>query len=380
MLILDNITIVICIILVISALCSSLFDTFFKKMFDKEETDSAENLKPVSVVIISDNNSVELDNNLKYFLSQDYSAGYEIIVVVSRDEDGTADVLKTYNKYKNLYTTFVPETSRYMSRRKLAITLGVKAAKNDLILLTDAVCKPVSNHWIEGMSTKCRDGINLVIGYSNYSDDTDQFKTFYRLHKEYTYMYEAFKSFAYSTYGNNLLFKKADFMSGRGFQGNLKYVRGEYDFLVNKYSKFGSAAIAISKDVMLVEDKPSKKAWNNKNTFYFETRKHLQRSFRHRQIFNMDVLGLYLCFILVIFSVIYSVLSVRFVILPFSFMALVVPFISRIICAKRVLNRFNANVSLWKVISFELALPFSNFRFAIKYILSDKYEYISHKS
>lgn len=380
MLILDNITIVICIILVISALCSSLFDTFFKKMFDKEETDSAENLKPVSVVIISDNNSVELDNNLKYFLSQDYSAGYEIIVVVSRDEDGTADVLKTYNKYKNLYTTFVPETSRYMSRRKLAITLGVKAAKNDLILLTDAVCKPVSNHWIEGMSTKCRDGINLVIGYSNYSDDTDQFKTFYRLHKEYTYMYEAFKGFAYSTYGNNLLFKKADFMSGRGFQGNLKYVRGEYDFLVNKYSKFGSAAIAISKDVMLVEDKPSKKAWNNKNTFYFETRKHLQRSFRHRQIFNMDVLGLYLCFILVIFSVIYSVLSVRFVILPFSFMALVVPFISRIICAKRVLNRFNANVSLWKVISFELALPFSNFRFAIKYILSDKYEYISHKS
>lgn len=380
MLILDNITIVICIILVISALCSSLFDTFFKKMFDKEETDSAENLKPVSVVIISDNNSVELDNNLKYFLSQDYSAGYEIIVVVSRDEDGTADVLKTYNKYKNLYTTFVPETSRYMSRRKLAITLGVKAAKNDLILLTDAVCKPVSNHWIEGMSTKCRDGINLVIGYSNYSDDTGQFKTFYRLHKEYTYMYEAFKGFAYSTYGNNLLFKKADFMSGRGFQGNLKYVRGEYDFLVNKYSKFGSAAIAISKDVMLVEDKPSKKAWNNKNTFYFETRKHLQRSFRHRQIFNMDVLGLYLCFILVIFSVIYSVLSARFVILPFSFMALVVPFISRIICAKRVLNRFNADVSLWKVIPFELALPFSNFRFVIKYILSDKYEYISHKS
>lgn len=170
-----------------------------------------------------------------------------------------------------------------------------------MILLTDAVCKPVSNHWIEGMSTKCRDGINLVIGYSNYSDDTGQFKTFYRLHKEYTYMYEAFKGFAYSTYGNNLLFKKADFMSGRGFQGNLKYVRGEYDFLVNKYSKFGSAAIAISKDVMLVEDKPSKKAWNNKNTFYLETRKHLQRSFRHRQIFNMDVLGLYLCFILVIF-------------------------------------------------------------------------------
>lgn len=380
MLILDNITLVICIILVVSAICSSLFDTFFKKMVSKEDTDSAGNNKTVSVIIISENNAVELENNLRYFLSQNYSAGYEIIVVVSRDEDGTADVLKSYGKYNNLYTTFVPETSRYMSRRKLAITLGVKAAKNNLILLTDAVCKPFSDQWVASMASKYTGGVNLVIGYSNYSDDTNQFKIFSRLHKEYTFMYEAYKGFAYSTFGNNILFRKDEFMSGHGFQGNLKYLRGEYDFLVNKYSKFGSVAIATSKDSTLIEKSPSRKDWRNKNMFYFETRKHLQRTFRHRLIFNMDMLWLYLCLLFVIFSVIYSILFTKLIILLFAFIAFIVPVIVRVINAKRVMRAFNTYVSLWKVIFFELALPFNNLQFALKYMLSDKYEYISHKS
>ena len=105
MLILDNITIVICIILVVCAICSSLFDTFFRKLSDEEDADGVENQKPVSVIIISDNNGRELDDNLKCFLSQDYPAGYEVIVVVSRDEDGTSDVLNSYSKYQNLYIT-----------------------------------------------------------------------------------------------------------------------------------------------------------------------------------------------------------------------------------------------------------------------------------
>lgn len=380
MLILDNITIVICIILVVCAVCSSLFDTFFRKLSNEEETDGVEEHKPVSVIIISDNNGSELNNNLKHFLSQDYPAGYEVIVVVSRDEDGTSDVLNSYSKYQNLYTTFVPDTSRYMSRRKLAITLGVKAAKNDIILLTDAVCKPSSDKWIASMASKCKDGVNLVIGYSNYSDDTSKFKIFCRLHREYTFMYEASKGIAYSTCGNNLLFKKSVFMEARGFQGNLKYVRGEYDFLVNKYSDFGNTAIAISPDCTLIEETPSRKAWKNKNMFYVETRKHLLRSLKHRIIFNMDMLFLYICILLAILSVLYSVLFSRFLIIPFSFIALVVPFIFRIINAKRVMGLFNTHVSLWKVIPFEFALVWHNMKSVLRYRMSDKYEYISHKS
>lgn len=380
MLVLDNITIVICIFLVILAFCSSLFDTFFRKFVDKEETDSMEEQKPVSVIIISDNNARELNDNLKYFLSQDYSAGYEVIVVVCRDEDGTCDVLKSFEKEQKLYTTFVPDTSRYMSRRKLAITLGVKAAKNEQVLLTDAVCKPVSEHWISSMISKCRDEIDLVIGYSNYAEGTSQFKIFSRLHSEYAFLYDAFKGFAYSTCGNNLLFRKSVFMDGRGFQGNLKYLRGEYSFLVNKYSGNGNVAIATSNDCMVVETPPSNKTWKDTNLFYIETRKHLKRSFRHRFIFNIDMFSLHVCLIFAILSVLYAILYAKWLILLFSFIAFFVPVVYRTISAKRVMNSFNVHVNLWKVFPFEWALLWKNLKYAYRYRVSDKYEYISHKS
>lgn len=380
MLILDNITIVICIILVVSAACSSLFDVFLKKLADGEETDGRDNQKPVSVIIISDNNANELSNNLESFLSQDYPPGYEIIVVVNRDEDGTCDVLNSFSKHKNLYATFVPDSSRYMSRQKLAITLGVKAAKNELILLTDAVCKPMSNHWIDCMSSKCRDGVDLVIGYSNYSEDASQFKIFSRLYKEYVFMYEACKDIAYSTFGNNLLFRKSIFMSGQGFQGNLKYIRGEYDFLINKFSSVGNVSVSISSDSMLVEDSPSKKTWRNKNMFYFETRKHLKRSFRHRLIFNLDMFWLYACLLFSVASFLYAVLFAKWLMLPFAFIALFIPIVFRLLNAKRIMRRFNVHVNLLNVIPFELAFVWNNLKYAIKYRMSDKYEYISHKS
>ena len=133
----DTVTIVICAVLVVLALLSSFLDTFLRKVRAGGDGPSgpATPCRPVSVIVVADNNAEDLRANLDSLLSQDYEPGYEVIVVVDKDEDGTGDFLKAYGKRPNLYTTFVPDSSRYMSRRKLAITLGVKAAKNELILL-----------------------------------------------------------------------------------------------------------------------------------------------------------------------------------------------------------------------------------------------------
>ena len=114
--------------MVLLAVMSLLADTFFKKIPTDEGKVETGQGRPVSVIVISDNNARELQSGLQAFLSQDYPAGYEVIVVVDKDEDGTGDVLKAYGNVENLYATFVPDSSRYMSRRKLAVTLGVKAA------------------------------------------------------------------------------------------------------------------------------------------------------------------------------------------------------------------------------------------------------------
>lgn len=378
MLILDSITIAICAILALFALMSSFSDTFLRKISENENVESSEH-KPVSVILISDNNSYELEKNLPVFLAQDYPAGYEIIVVVSKDEDGTRDVLKTFGKNENLYITFVPDSSRYVSRRKLAITLGVKAAKNELILLTDACCRPCSEKWIEAMASRCDESTDMVFGYSNYSDDAGAFQRFNRLHREYAMMYDAVRGKAYGMASNNLMFRKNMFMGGDGFRDNLKYIRGEYDFILNKYAGNDNVVVNTATDSFIVEAAPTKKEWHNEKLFYAETRKHLKRGPTHRLFFNVDMFSLHVCFLSACGTAFYAILSERWLIIMFSILAFVCPFVVRVINARRVLRHFSLKASCWYVIPFELYTIWHNLKFIIRYRLSDKYEFISHK-
>lgn len=378
----DTVTIVICAVLVVLALLSSFLDTFFRKVRAGGDGPSgpATPCRPVSVIVVADNNAEDLGANLDSLLSQDYEPGYEVIVVVDKDEDGTGDFLKAYGKRPNLYTTFVPDSSRYMSRRKLAITLGVKAAKNELILLTDATCRPVSDKWISVMASRLDEGTDIVMGYSNYIHEAGLFKVFYRFHCEYSNFREACNGAAYGMAGNNIMFRKDVFMAGNGFQGNLKYLRGEYGFLVNKYAGHGNAAVETSCEGRVEDRVPTRKEWHIVNLFYRETRRHLDRSFSHRLAFNLDMLSLYAGLVAGAGSAVYAVLTQMWLMLPFSAVALFLPVVVRLLNARRAMRLFGENVPLWKVFPFELRLVWHNLRYAISYRFTDKYEFTSHKS
>lgn len=378
----DTVTIVICAVLVVLALLSSFLDTFFRKVRAGGDGPSgpATPCRPVSVIVVADNNAEDLRANLDSLLSQDYEPGYEVIVVVDKDEDGTGDFLKAYGKRPNLYTTFVPDSSRYMSRRKLAITLGVKAAKNELILLTDATCRPVSDKWISVMASRLDEGTDIVMGYSNYIHEAGLFKVFYRFHCEYSNFREACNGAAYGMAGNNIMFRKDVFMAGNGFQGNLKYLRGEYVFLVNKYVGQGNAAVETSCEGRVEDRVPTRKEWHSVNLFYRETRRHLDRSFSHRLAFNLDMLSLYAGLVAGAGSAVYAVLTQMWLMLPFSAVALFLPVVVRLLNARRAMRLFGESVPLWKVFPFELRLVWHNLRYAISYRFTDKYEFTSHKS
>lgn len=382
MLIFDDLTIIVCAVLVLLAVASALTDTFMRSVPEEDDEAVAEAREPVSVIIIADNNARELDRHLPEFLSQDYAPGYEVIVVVSKDEDGTDDVLKPYlAQHANLRTTFVPDSSRYMSRRKLAVTLGVKAARNELILLTDAECRPDTDRWIQSMASACAaSGAGMVMGYCNYEAGTKPFRIFSRLRSEYAFMREAAQGRPYATAGSNLLFRKSMFMEGKGFQGNLKYLRGEYEFLVNKYGAEQGVAVATATDSRMTEDEPTRKTYINKGVFYAETRRHLSRSFRHRLAFNADMLSLHLCLVAAVAAGVFAALTGRWIELGVAVLALVVPFVTRTMTARRAVSRFNASVPAAGVISCELRLVWHNLATAIRHIRADKTDFISHKS
>ncbi len=375
----DTITIIACGTLVVLALLSCLTDVFFRKISNTESDGIKRDGIPISVIIISDNNARELAANLESYISQDYPYGYEIIVVVCKDDDGTSDVLNTFANRADLHVTFVPDSSRYMSKRKLAVTLGVKAAKNEWILLTDAVCRPLSDKWISSMASHISESAPIVFGYSGYDADAGKFKSFMRLRKEFLNMLMASQGRPYGMEGNNLMFRKSVFMSGKGYQGNLKYIRGEYDFLVNKYGD-GEIPVNISSDGRLCEIAPTKKEWHNKNMFYVETRKHLNGKFIHHVISNMDILSLYLCSFLSVIAIIYSSFVQNWIILAFGIFSFVVPFAVRTVNAGRVLRKFGSAIPLFAVIPFEFCIFWHNVKYIIRYWFADKDEFISHKS
>jgi len=376
----DYITIIICTALLILASVTPFINPFFRKPKEKKEDGHDGAMPKLSVIISVCDNARELRNNLPALLSQDYPAGFEIIVVVDdKTEHETNDILEQYNSYPNLYTTFVPKSSRYMSRKKLAITIGIKAAKHEWIVMTDAGCRPLSDKWLATMAKNCGTDTNIVIGYSNYSDKTGEYKRFERLRNELYCMRQAIKGTAYRTAGNNIMFRKSEFMNGRGFEGNLKYLRGEYDFIINKYAKQGCTAVETSPEAWVEEDAPTKKAWKNKHLFYKENRRHMANTTVPALLYIADKTAMYLNYAVILAAMAAAYLSMNVVMAAAAVSALLVTVILRTIIAHKTAVRFGAGIKKRMIVFLELSLLLHDIRYALLYKFADKDDFICHK-
>ena len=112
----------------------------------------SQELPPLSVIIYAREEVENLRRNLTAVLEQDYPQ-FEVIVINDGNTDESEDYLTLQGeKYPNLYHSFVPSSSRYISRKKLAITLGIKASKYDWLVFTEANCLPESNQWLRTMA------------------------------------------------------------------------------------------------------------------------------------------------------------------------------------------------------------------------------------
>jgi glycosyltransferase involved in cell wall biosynthesis len=121
--------------------------------------------RPVSVVICAKNEQQNLEKNLPLFLGQDYPE-FEVIVVNDCSTDETEALLYALkNKHKNLQVTTIEQDRKFLHDRKLAITIGIKAARHDCIIFTDPSCTPANNKWLETMQQSFGDKGELVVGY-----------------------------------------------------------------------------------------------------------------------------------------------------------------------------------------------------------------------
>ena len=407
----DYTTIIISVVLLLIALLTSLINPFFRKVriaeygaptsateseetIDEEEPAEEEveaiaesivsdeqqpNLPPITIILTPHDNAQELAKNLPLYLNQDYPTDFQVIVVAPQNDHETGDVLKRFAANPHLYSTFIPESSRYMSKKKLAITLGVKAAKYGWVIMADINCYPTNDNWLQAIARNCKENKELVVGYTRYEEETPAYRQFERHYIARYIMREYQRNKAYACPFNALAFRKATFLREEGFRGNLKYIRGEYDFMVNKYAKGSNLAFENSPEGTLIEETPTEKVWLSTHLFYMENRQHLQRTPQHRLLPYIDQTALHGNYLLQCVALASSLLLGMWTIAVAAGLSLILTIILRLVMAKKALRRFDIDIPAWKIIPYELAIAWKHLGYKLKYHRADKYDFISHK-
>lgn len=349
-----------------------------RKEIDEEM--SVEESQPMSIVIIAHDNAPELEKHLPLFLSQDYAPGYEIIVVADKNDSETDDVIKRYSGHKNLYATFMPLSSRYISRKKLAITLGIKAAHNDWVIITDANCCPQDEEWLKSMSRPCTSDNTMVLGHTHYdSDETPQKYNYEHLRTALYNIFMAERLTAFGTNSSLIAIRKDEFLSQDGFLGNLKFMRGEYDFIANKFAEKGKTGVAIETNAMLIEDTPISKQWSNKHLYAINTHHNMRGNFMSTLLYQIDMMFMHLCNISIIGACVYGALTNDYIILASAGVAFILEYVLRALIGNRAFTYFNTPVNAFLIPWFDYTQSIRNIGWRIKYLLANKIDFITHK-
>ncbi len=209
---------------------------------------------PVSIVVAARNEAKLLPTLIAVLLNQEYPT-FEIIIVNDRSSDGSEALLNSLKvenpKLKVIHVHNLPEG---WNGKKYALQLGIKAAQNELILLTDADCLPKTNQWISKMAGSFKAETDFVLGFSPYKNEKgflNQMIQFETLLTAVQYLSFAIKRQPYMGVGRNLAYRKSVFLK-HSFQGFQSKTGGDDDLFVNAHANELNTEICIDSDAHLI--------------------------------------------------------------------------------------------------------------------------------
>lgn len=246
----------------------------------KNELHFTKELPPLSVVICARNESENLRRFLPSVLEQDYPE-FEVIVINDGSTDESEAVLSAFEeKYQHLYHSFTPENARYISRKKLALTLGIKASKHDWLVFTEANCMPESNQWLRMMARNFTPHTQIVLGYSGYERGKGWLHkrvSFDALFTALRYLGFALAGMPYMGIGRNLAYRKELFFKQKGYSTHLNLQRGEDDLFINQIANADNTRVETdARAIMRMQPVERYKEWKEEKVSYMATARYFK--------------------------------------------------------------------------------------------------------
>jgi glycosyltransferase involved in cell wall biosynthesis len=219
---------------------------FSKFSFHKQKLVDANVNHPVSIVITAKNDAHRLLNTLPELLTQDYPC-YEVVVVNDNSDDETPQVIIDFqNRFNNLKMVNLESSVTTIKGKKFPLSLGIKEATYEHVLLTDADCMPASNQWLKLMARHFNNKTKIVLGFNNIRKRTGLFNglvRFDKLHQAIQFFSYCLAKIPFMGIGQNLAYTKTIFFNNNGFASQNHLQFGDDDLFVNKVANSYNCAV-----------------------------------------------------------------------------------------------------------------------------------------
>jgi cellulose synthase/poly-beta-1,6-N-acetylglucosamine synthase-like glycosyltransferase len=293
--------------------------------------------EPVSVIICAKNEYHNLVRFLPKVLEQDYPE-FEVVVVNDASDDDTYYLLRELaDKYPQLKVVNITQNLNFFSGKKFPLSIGIKSAKYELVLLADADCYPASPNWITSMQSVFSEKTDIVLGYGPYAPQPGLLNKLIRfdtLMVAVQYMSLALAGLPYMGVGRNLAYRKSLFYDVGGFIKHYKISSGDDDLFINQVARGSNTRIQPIPDAFTYS--------RSKQTFsyWFRQKKRHLTTGRFYRMSHKIVLGLYSSSRFLFFGILIAlaILGMDWMLLTGIFF---IRLLSQLIITKKCMIRFN---------------------------------------
>lgn len=293
---------------------------FMRLAFYKKKPREVSQTHAVSVIVCARDEAENLATNLPGILVQDYKTTHEVIVVNDNSFDESKYLLEALQKeFRQLKIVELTQEAKMIPGKKFPLSIGIKSAAHEILLLTDADCVPASEHWIDNMQHSYEDKTEIVLGYGAFHKQKGLLNKLVRWETFFSalqYLSYALAGLPYMGVGRNLSYKKNVFFRHKGFSAHNKITGGDDDLFVNMAANKHNTVINVEQENFTLSKPPQNwRQWKKQKARHYTTSKFYKAS--HKFLLALFALSQFLYYPLLILAAVFYNWEYAFAIFAF---------------------------------------------------------------